>query len=193
VDRAARGRPFCTTPETRREQSGLHSVTGEPGTVRKTGQVTTENDARPTLPPPTSTSIVLLTLAHRIESELGAALAPLGLTVSRLGLLGHIAGVPGASFSDLSRMSGISVQSVHVAVKTLAGAGLVRDNTARAGAASTIELTPAGSRLLEQAMTAVSRADDGRRLRALSMTAGIYNLLWAIVVVPMIVRPGASA
>ncbi|MEO3801556.1 hypothetical protein [Nonomuraea sp. B1E8] len=37
-------------------------------------------------PPVTSTSIVLLTLARRIESELGAALAPLDLTVGRLGL-----------------------------------------------------------------------------------------------------------
>jgi drug/metabolite transporter (DMT)-like permease len=33
--------------------------------------------------------------------------------------------------------------------------------------------------------------DDGRRLRTLSMLAGIYNLLWAVVVVLMIVRPGA--
>jgi DNA-binding MarR family transcriptional regulator len=103
---------------------------------------------------------VLLTLAHRIESELGAALAPLGLTVSRLGLLGHISGLPGASFSDLARMSGISVQSVHTAVKALVAAGLVRDRTARAGAASTIELTPEGARLLREAMAAVAGVDD---------------------------------
>jgi DNA-binding MarR family transcriptional regulator len=109
--------------------------------------------------PPTSPSVVLLTVAHRIESELGAALAPLGLTVSRLGLLGHISGVPGVSFSDLARMSGISVQSVHTAVKALVAAGLVRDRTARAGAASTIELTPEGARLLREAMAAVDAVD----------------------------------
>ena len=109
--------------------------------------------------PPTSPSVVLLTLARRIESELGAALAPLGLTVSRLGLLGHIRGLPGASFSDLARMSGISVQSVHTAVKALAAAGLVHDGTARAGAASTIELTPKGSALLREAMDAVAGVD----------------------------------
>jgi DNA-binding MarR family transcriptional regulator len=116
--------------------------------------VSTESGA-----PPTSPSVVLLTVAHRIETELGAALAPLGLTVSRLGLLGHISGVPGASFSDLARMSGISVQSVHTAVKALVAAGLVRDGTARAGAASTIELTPEGARLLREAMTAVDAVD----------------------------------
>jgi DNA-binding MarR family transcriptional regulator len=110
-------------------------------------------------PPTTSTSIVVLTLAHRVESELAAELAPLGLTVSRLGLLGHIAGVPGTSFSDLARMSGITVQSVHTAVKALAGAGLVRDTTARAGSASAIELTPEGSRLLRTAMDAVTAVD----------------------------------
>ncbi|WP_285777879.1 hypothetical protein [Microtetraspora sp. NBRC 13810] len=38
---------------------------------------------------------------------------------------------------------------------------------------------------------ALSDPDDGRRLRSLSMFAGIYNLLWAVVVVLMIVRPGA--
>ncbi|MER6942932.1 MarR family winged helix-turn-helix transcriptional regulator [Nonomuraea sp. NPDC000554] len=116
-----------------------------------------END-RPS--PPTSVSIVLLTLARRIESELNAALASLDLTVSRLGLLGHIAGVPGVSFSDLARMSGTTVQSVHAAVKVLAGAGLVRDNTARAGAASTIEITPDGARLLQAAQEAASEVDD---------------------------------
>ncbi|MDP9844114.1 MarR family winged helix-turn-helix transcriptional regulator [Streptosporangium lutulentum] len=111
-------------------------------------------------PPETSPSIVLLTLAHRIESELGTALVPLGLTVGRLGLLGHIAGVPGVSFSDLARMSGITVQSVHTAVKALSGAGLVRDNTARAGSASAIEVTPEGASLMREAMKAVAGVDE---------------------------------
>ncbi|MEU6789262.1 MarR family winged helix-turn-helix transcriptional regulator [Nonomuraea angiospora] len=121
--------------------------------------MTTENADRPG-PPVTSPSIVLLTLARRIETELAAALAPLDLTVSRLGLLGHISGVPGVSFSELARMSGTTVQSVHTAVKALVAAGLVRDSTARAGSASTIELTPEGARLLKAATGVVSRVDD---------------------------------
>jgi hypothetical protein len=44
-------------------------------------------------------------------------------------------------------------------------AGLVRDNTARAGAASAIELTPEGSQLLGRAMGAVSDADTPLRPR----------------------------
>jgi uncharacterized membrane protein len=39
---------------------------------------------------------------------------------------------------------------------------------------------------------ALAEPDDGRRLRSLSMLAGFYNLLWAVVVVLMIVRPGAG-
>jgi hypothetical protein len=39
---------------------------------------------------------------------------------------------------------------------------------------------------------ALAAPDDGRQLRTLSMLAGIYNLLWAIVVVLMIVRPGSD-
>ncbi|MEU8894792.1 hypothetical protein [Nocardia sp. NPDC048505] len=39
--------------------------------------------------------------------------------------------------------------------------------------------------------SALAAPDDGAQLRALSMLAGIYNLLWTVVVVLMIVRPGA--
>jgi DNA-binding MarR family transcriptional regulator len=116
------------------------------------------SDERPG-PPTASRSVLLLTLSRRIEAELAAALAPLGLTVARLGLLGHISGVPGASFSELARMSGVSVQSVHAAVKALVAASLVRDGSARAGAASRIELTAEGTRLLRAAMGAVAGVD----------------------------------
>jgi DNA-binding MarR family transcriptional regulator len=119
----------------------------------------TSADDRPG-PPTASPSILLLTVARTVETEVGAALAPLGLTLSRLGLLGHIRGVPGVSFSDLARMSGTTVQSVHTAVKALVAAGLVHDGTARPGAASTIELTDDGRRLLRTAMSTVAEVDQ---------------------------------
>lgn len=40
---------------------------------------------------------------------------------------------------------------------------------------------------------ALAEPDDGRRLKRLAMLAGVYNLLWAVVVVLMVVRPGGSA
>ncbi|MDT0329691.1 MarR family winged helix-turn-helix transcriptional regulator [Nocardiopsis lambiniae] len=120
--------------------------------------MSTEN-SRPE-PPALSTSILVLTLARQVEGELGAALAPLDLTVARLGLLGHISGMPGISFSELARMSGITVQSAHTGVKALVAAGWVRDLTARPGAASTIEITPEGKRLLERAGREIARIDE---------------------------------
>ncbi|MFD6952975.1 hypothetical protein A6A08_16920 [Nocardiopsis sp. TSRI0078] len=39
---------------------------------------------------------------------------------------------------------------------------------------------------------ALREPGDPRELRTLSMLAGIYNLVWAVVVVLMIVRPGAA-
>jgi hypothetical protein len=40
---------------------------------------------------------------------------------------------------------------------------------------------------------ALAAPDDGSQLRRLGMLAGIYNLLWAAVVVLMIVRPGGHS
>ncbi|MEU4320114.1 MarR family transcriptional regulator [Nocardia fluminea] len=119
--------------------------------------MTTENE-RPG-PPAMSPSILVITMSRRVEAALGVELGVLDLTVARLGLLGHINGVPGASFSELARMSGTSVQSVHTAVKGLVGAGLVQDRTARAGSASAIELTESGAELLAEARKAVARVD----------------------------------
>lgn len=39
---------------------------------------------------------------------------------------------------------------------------------------------------------ALATPDDGRQLKKLGMLAGIFNLLWAVVVVLMIVRPGSD-
>ncbi|MFB6392380.1 hypothetical protein [Polymorphospora lycopeni] len=39
---------------------------------------------------------------------------------------------------------------------------------------------------------ALAAPGDGRRLRQLGMLAGIFNLLWAVVVILMIVRPGSD-
>ncbi|WP_024803072.1 membrane protein [Nocardia sp. BMG51109] len=39
---------------------------------------------------------------------------------------------------------------------------------------------------------AFAAPDDGARLRRLGMLSGVFNLLWAVVVVLMVVRPGSS-
>ncbi|RJO75790.1 MarR family transcriptional regulator [Nocardia panacis] len=109
-----------------------------------------------------SVAIGVLALARRVEGELGEGLGELGLTVGRLGLLGHIGGGEGISFSELARRSGVSVQSAHAGVKGLVAAGLVRDRRGGGGAASAIELTDKGIRLLGEAREVVAKVD--RRL-----------------------------
>lgn len=57
--------------------------------------------------------------------------------------------------------------------------------TAVAGALLVLQIAPGQG-------DALSAPDDGARLRRLGMQAGVFNLLWAVVVVLMIVRPGSE-
>jgi len=57
--------------------------------------------------------------------------------------------------------------------------------TAVAGALLALQITP-------RQREALDTPDDGAQLRRLAMVVGVFNLLWAAVVVLMIVRPGSS-
>ncbi|MBV6756283.1 hypothetical protein [Rhodococcus opacus] len=57
--------------------------------------------------------------------------------------------------------------------------------TALAGGLLALQIAP----LQQQALTA---PDDGAQLRRLRIVTGLFNLLWVLVVVLMIVRPGSS-
>jgi Na+/proline symporter len=57
--------------------------------------------------------------------------------------------------------------------------------TAIAGALLALRIAPAQA-------DALASPDDGSQLRRLGMLAGIFNLLWVVVVVLMIVRPGSE-
>lgn len=103
--------------------------------------------------------ITLLTVARVWDAAFAEALKPLGLTTRKYGLLGHIRGTPGISFSELARRSRITVQSAHSAVAGFVSSGLVDDGTAQAGAASTLRVTNAGLRLLDDAAQAVTGLD----------------------------------
>jgi DNA-binding MarR family transcriptional regulator len=110
-------------------------------------------------PPPFSPTIALLALARAWEAALVEELRPLGLTTRRYGLLGHVRGTPGISFSELARRARISVQSTHTAVASLVASGLVDDTIAHAGAASSLRVTADGEELLTRAAAALARLD----------------------------------
>lgn len=57
--------------------------------------------------------------------------------------------------------------------------------TAVAGALLACQITP-------RQRDALDSPDDGAQLRRLGMLSGVFNLLWAAVVVLMIVRPGSD-
>jgi DNA-binding MarR family transcriptional regulator len=109
--------------------------------------------------PPFSPTVALLTIGRVWEAALADTLKPLGLTTRKYGLLGHIRATPGVSFSELARRSRITVQSAHTAVAAFAADGLVEDATARAGAASRLQVTAAGERLLGEAAERVAVLD----------------------------------
>ncbi|MEE2036923.1 MarR family winged helix-turn-helix transcriptional regulator [Nocardiopsis sp. CT-R113] len=110
-------------------------------------------------PPPFSPTVTLLTVGRVWEAAFNAALKPLGLTTRKYGLLGHVRGTPGISFSELARRSRITVQSAHTAVAAFVAAGLVDDGTAHAGAASSLRVTAEGESLLARAAEVVARLD----------------------------------
>ena len=110
-------------------------------------------------PVPFSPTITLLTVARVWDAAFAEALKPLGLTTRKYGLLGHIRGTPGISFSELARRSRITVQSAHSAVAGFVSSGLVDDGTAQAGAASTLRVTNGGMKLLDDAAQAVTGLD----------------------------------
>lgn len=112
------------------------------------------------VPPPFSPTVTLLTLGRAWDASLADGLKPLGLTTRKYGLLGHIRGTPGISFSELARRSRITVQSAHTVVTAFVAAGLVDDVTAHAGAASQLRVTAEGTALLGRAAEVVSRLDS---------------------------------
>ena len=110
-------------------------------------------------PPPFSPTVTLLTVSRVWDAAFAEALKPLGLTTRKYGLLGHIRGMPGISFSELARRSRITVQSAHTAVAAFVDAGLVDDGTAHAGSASTLQVTTEGESLLARAREVVAGLD----------------------------------
>src|SRR5687768_8818410 len=72
-----------------------------------------------------SPAMLLIVAARRIEQMVEHAVAPLGLNLRKLGVLGHLRRDPGLSFSELARRSSITVQSMHVVVQSLLHDGLV--------------------------------------------------------------------
>lgn len=126
--------------------------------------------------PPVSPVVALLTLSTSWDVRLGHELADLALTTRKYGLLAHIHGSPGISFSELARRSLITVQSAHTAVRALVADGLVQDATAHAGAPSALRATAQGVAALAEAGERVARLDGELRAQSAALAHALEHL-----------------
>jgi DNA-binding MarR family transcriptional regulator len=113
-----------------------------------------------------------------VDLAVGQALLAHGLTIRKYGVLGHIAATPGLSVSDLGRRSGITVQSVHTLIRSLADAGLVRSEVLGSGLAARVTVTPAGTALLRRVSITVGELDT--QLFATEAMGGLSDALAAM-------------
>lgn len=120
--------------------------------------------------------IALLTVSAVWDARLGASLKDLGLTTRKYGLLAHVHGTPGISFSDLARRSQITVQTAHTAVRALQDDGLVHDANAHAGSASDLRVTDKGERVLAEAVKRLAALDAAFAAGAPDLTRALDGL-----------------
>ncbi|PZA19118.1 MarR family transcriptional regulator, partial [Modestobacter versicolor] len=91
--------------------------------------------------PPADSPVMLAILAGRAwEARLNTALRAHGLSLRHLGALGHLAGTPGLSYTDLARRARVTVQSMHATVGTLTELGAVREPGGGRGRAALLEV-----------------------------------------------------
>lgn len=92
-----------------------------------------------------SAALTMILQTRAVEARVEMELKGLGLSVRRLGILGHLRSAPGISFSALARRAGIKVQSLHPIVDALMEQGLVTAiGGVGQGRAAVIDLTQKG-------------------------------------------------
>nr|WP_285658335.1 MarR family transcriptional regulator [Actinomycetospora sp. NBRC 106375] len=83
-----------------------------------------------------------------------------------LSALGHLAGSPGISYSELARRTGVTPQSMQATLTALEGRGAVaRDTDPGRGRTAALHVTAEGHRLREAGREVVAAVDDDLRTR----------------------------
>jgi DNA-binding MarR family transcriptional regulator len=117
-------------------------------------------DESPVAPFPSTTSFLLVAAGRRMQRDLEAGLAPLGLTLRHVGALGHLARRPDLSYSDLARRAGVTAQSMHATVRRLEALGAVQRRVEGQGRRAELEVTDHGRSLLREAAAVAARLDE---------------------------------
>lgn len=122
------------------------------------GRHVTQDTAPQKLAP--NASMTMIIQARAVEVKVESRLAGLGLSLRRLGLLGHLRATPGISYSELARRAGIKVQSLHPIVETMIDLGFVETvGGVGQGRAAIIQLTSAGSEVFDRATEVLTEVD----------------------------------
>ncbi|MFD8719155.1 MarR family winged helix-turn-helix transcriptional regulator [Streptomyces sp. NPDC059629] len=104
--------------------------------------------------------MVMILQGRFLEGRVEDSLKGIGLSLRRLGLLGHLRRDPGISFSALARRAGIKVQSLHPIIDALISDGYVATvGSGGQGRAAVIELTDRGVKVLERATRLIEDYD----------------------------------
>ena len=110
--------------------------------------------------PATSPTLVMVLQGRELAERLEAELRDRGLSLRKLGILGHLHANPGASLTEVARRAGITVASVHTITASLAAADVVRSGSGGGrGRPAMLELTPRGEQLLAGALRLVAALD----------------------------------
>ncbi|MCZ2805988.1 MarR family winged helix-turn-helix transcriptional regulator [Modestobacter sp. VKM Ac-2983] len=128
-------------------------------------------------PPATSPAVLLVALGREVESRLGAALEPSGLSLRLMGALGHLARQPGLSYTELARRARVTPQSMHATVAALIEAGAVAPAGPGRGKRALLEVTDQGHRLLAAGQAAITAVDvELRSLAALPPDGDLFRM-----------------
>lgn len=107
-----------------------------------------------------STVMMVIATGRRLQEQLEARLADIGLSMRLFGALGHISRDADLSHSDLARRAGVTSQSMRATVLMLEELGAVERNLQGQGHRARLELTEQGRSLLTRARGIVSELDE---------------------------------
>ena len=113
-----------------------------------------------TTPMAVSPTLVMVLEGRALAARLESGLEEFGLSIRKLGILGHLRASPGASLTEVARRAQITVASVHSIIATLVEADVVsRASGGGRGRSARLELTEHGQQTMALAFGLIARLD----------------------------------
>lgn len=105
--------------------------------------------------------MLLVLVGKRLRERIDAGLREFGLAMRHLSALGHLAGRPGLSYSELARRAGITVQSMQSTLTQLEALGAIERRTEPGrGRTAELHVTDEGRALLAKGFELMRSIDE---------------------------------